>query len=490
LRVGGEQRGHASSFGTLYEFHQIFLTIRTTPPSFRLDERRPASKVSPVPRRFCYALVALLVLFAGCSTPKAPPSAPVATLPTPPPPPSAPARPTPTGPVQLGIDVLAARNFAPLHGRRVGLLTHASGVNSRGVSTIDVLRRAPGIKLVVLFSPEHGLYGLAPAGENIGDSIDKRTGLPVYSLHGKNRKPTKQQLKGVDVLLVDLQDIGSRSYTYAITMRYAIEACFENNVEVLVLDRPNPLGGIKVDGPLLDRALYSGVGGYPVPYVHGLTIGELARMATATPGWLDVPEAVRKRGKLSVVPMAGWRRSMRWPETGLTFTPTSPYVQDFAACVGYAMTGLGTQIGGFAHGVGNQYPFRGLHYRDKPIEQIQRELEALRLNGLAFRKVSVPKPNGQPAIGVYIEVTDWEDWRPTELSFYLMRLTCRLAGKNVFAAANATQTRSFNIHTGSNEWWNALKRDGAKVNVEAFLSKWRTDAAAFQNESKRFWLYK
>ncbi|MDX2188176.1 MAG: DUF1343 domain-containing protein [Opitutaceae bacterium] len=434
-------------------------------------------------------VLSVVLLLAGCATPQPKPQAAKPQVPVPTPAVPMPTRPTPAGPVQLGIDVLVARNFSGLQGKRVALLTHAAGVNNRGISTVDVLRKAQNFKLVSLFGPEHGIYGLAPAGENVGDSIDKRTGLPVYSLHGKNRKPTKTQLKGVDILVIDLQDIGSRSYTYAICMRYAIEACFENGVEVMVLDRPNPLGGLKVDGPILDRNLFSGVGGYPIPYVHGLTIGELARMAAGTPGWLEVPEAVRKRGKLTVVPMSGWRRGMRWPETGLTFTPTSPYVQDFAACVGYAMTGLGTQIGGFAHGVGNQYPFRGLYYRDKPIELIQRELEALRLPGIAFRKISVPKPNGQPAVGVYIEVTDWEDWRPTELSFHLMRLTCKMAGKNVFAAANATQTRSFNIHTGSMEWWNALKRDGVKVNLEAFLVKWRSEAAAFQKESRKYWLY-
>ncbi len=393
-------------------------------------------------------------------------------------------------PVMLGIDVLAADNFAPIAGKRVGLLTHPAGVNRYGVPTVDILKRAPNIKLVALFGPEHGIYGDTPAGENISDTIDRRTGLPAYSLYGKNRKPTKEQLKGLDVLVIDLQDIGVRSYTYNVCMRYAIEACFEHNLPVIVLDRPNPLGGLKVDGPILDREwMNTGVGGYPIPYVHGLTIGELARMAVIMPGILAVNDTIRRNGRLTIIPMRGWRRSMRWPETGIKFTPTSPRIQDFPACVGYAMTGLGCQLGGFSHGVGEQFPFRGIAFNGLPTDTLIKELDALRIPGLAFRKITVIGKNGRPANGVYVEVTDWTAWRPTELSFQLMRLTCKLTAGNPFAKANATQARSFNIHTGSTEWWNALRRDGARVDVEGFQRLWQQRAEAYQNQTRSFWLY-
>ena len=393
-------------------------------------------------------------------------------------------------PVMLGIDTLAADNFAPLAGKRVGLLTHPAGVNRFGVPTVDILRKAPNLKLVALFGPEHGIYGDAPAGENISDTIDRRTGLPAYSLFGKNRKPTKEQLKGIDTLVIDLQDIGVRSYTYNVCMRYAIEACFENNVPVVVLDRPNPLGGLKVDGPILDREwMNTGVGGYPIPYVHGLTIGELARMAVITPGILAVSDTIRRNGHLTIIPMRGWRRSMRWPETGIKFTPTSPRVQDFPACVGYAMTGLGCQLGGFSHGVGEQFPFRGIAFNGLPTDTLLKELDALHIPGLVFRKITVNGKNGRPANGVYVEVADWTAWRPTELSFQLMRLTCKLTASNPFAKANATQSRSFNIHTGSTEWWNALRRDGARVDVEGFLRLWQQRDEAYQNQTRPFWLY-
>jgi uncharacterized protein YbbC (DUF1343 family) len=393
-------------------------------------------------------------------------------------------------PVMVGIDVLAAENFASIAGKRIGLLTHPAGVNRFGVPTDDILRQAPNIKLVALFGPEHGIYGDAPAGENIPDTIDKRTGLPAYSLYGKHNKPTKEQLKNIDVLVIDLQDIGVRSYTYNVCMKYAIEACFENNVAVIVLDRPNPLGGLKVDGPILDPEwMNTGVGGYRIPYVHGLTMGELARMAASTPGMLAVTEPVRQHGRLTIIPMRGWRRGMRWPETGIKYTPTSPKIQDFPAVVGYAMTGLGCQIGGFKHGVGEQYPFRGISYNGLPTDTLLKELDALHIPGLTFRKITVLDKSGRPAAGIYVEVVDWNAWRPTELSFQLMRLTCKLTAKNPFASANPTESRSFNIHTGSTEWWNALRRDGAKVDVENFMRVWQQRNQAYQQQTRPFWLY-
>jgi Uncharacterized protein conserved in bacteria len=459
----------------------------------------------PAPRSFFHALFcfAALLTFAGCSSnqsengnsgnssqlsrPTRPQNA-VAQSPIQPASPS-PVQPAQTG-VMLGIDVLAAQNFAPIAGKRVGVLTHPAGVNRHGVSTVDVLFKAPNVQLVALFGPEHGIYGNTPASINIADSVDKRTGLPAYSLYGKNRRPTKEQLAGLDALLIDMQDIGVRSYTYSVCMKYAIEACFEHGVEVIVLDRPNPLGGLKVDGPMLDRQFFSGVGQYEMPYVHGLTMGELARMAAGTPGALEISEAVRLRGKLTVIPMQGWRRSMRWPETGLRFVPTSPNIPDFAACVGYAMTGLGCQIGGFSHGIGTQYPFRGVSTKLRSVDQLHKDLVALRLPGLSFKRVSLTSPTGAAmGIGIYVEVSDWDDWNPTELSFHLMRLAAHYNAKNPFAAASADAALLFNKHTGSLEWWNALKRDGARVDVEGFFRKWKREAHAFQQNSRRFWLY-
>jgi len=248
----------------------------------------------------------------------------------------------------LGIDVLEADGFDRVRGKTIGLLTHPAGVNSRGMSTIEILRHAPNVHLVALFGTEHGVRGEFSASVNYPDHVDAKTGLPVYSLYnGINRgKPSRAQLKGLDAVVVDLQDIGSRSYTFTGAMKMCMEGCFESGVEVIVLDRPNPLGGIKVDGPPLDPQWTANlVTAFRVPYVHGLTIGELARMAKEAPDVLKISDAARARGRLTIIAMRGWRRTMRWPDTGLTWIPTSPYIPNFSAVEGYPMTGLGTQWG-------------------------------------------------------------------------------------------------------------------------------------------------
>ncbi len=405
-----------------------------------------------------------------------------------------PTKPTPGSkdpyPVMLGIDVLEQRGFDVLKGKRVGLLTHLAGVNRRGESTIDVLRRAPGIKLVALYALEHGLRSDLPAEKTYQDFIDPHTKIQVFSLYNnKSRWPTAAQLKPIDVMVVDLQDVGSRSYTYVSAMRYAMESCFRENKEFVVLDRPNPLGGLKVDGPPLDQKWVSYVGAFRTPYVHGLTIGELARMAKELPGSLQIDNDVRERGKLTVIPMKGWHRSTRWPETGLKWIPTSPMVTDFHAAYGYAMTGLGCITGGFHHGVGEHHAFRGVGHKTLKDELIERELNALRLPGLKFKRITVSNKKGQPATGLYIDIVNYNDWNPTELSFHLMKLACKYDPKNPFARLPQGEANGFLRHMGSTAFFEAIKRDGAKIDVDAFLRDWQQRSKIFQQASKRFWLY-
>lgn len=457
--------------------------------------------------RFTRALLASSLVFAGllgCGGQTVAPSSPspataTATVTYPgsgkvaPTRPTAPASPVSTtavnSPVMLGIDVLASDGFAAVKGKRIGLLTHPAGVDRNGRSTIDILHRAPGVKLAALFAPEHALSGTVKASVNFGDEIHGPTGLPVYSLHGSNRKPTAAQLKGLDALVIDLQDIGVRSYTFNVVMRYAMDSCFQHGVEVIVLDRPNPLGGLKVDGPSLDPEWMSGVGAFRIPYVHGLTMGELARMAAGSPGVLDVTEEVRAKGKLTVIPMRGWRRSMRWPETGLKFIPTSPLVRDFPAVIGYAMTGLGCEYSGFKHGLGPAHPFRAISFKGKTPEQLKSDLEKLKIPGLVYRIIEGPNAAGKPVKGLYVDIADWNAWQPTQLSFELMRLACRYNPPNPYAKLPAKETRSFNIHVGSTAWWQALVRDGAAVNLDAFEADWKQRCAVYQQQTRRFWIY-
>ncbi len=437
----------------------------------------------------------------GCSSSSAPKksAAPAKPLFTPPiaVPAPAPAPVPASGPrVLLGIDVLEADGFAAVKGKKIGLLTHPAGVNRKGVPTIEVLRRAPGVQLVALYAVEHGLYNEHPAEKYFPDAVDPRTNIPVYSLYsgkGKNFRPTPAQLKPIDALVIDLQDIGTRSYTFSGAMKSAMEICFAHGKEVIVLDRPNPLGGLKVGGPPMDAEWMSDVGRFRVPYVHGLTMGELAQLAKATqpPGGLAITDAQRAAAKLTVIPMRGWTRAMRWSETGLTFAPTSTRVRDFGAVQGYPMTGLGTMFTGFSHGVGNQHDFRGVWHAKIPFDVLEKDLRALNLPGLGFRKISVPNAKtGKPSVGLYVEINDYDAWQPCDLSFWLMKFACKLGPKNPFAGLTDAQRRTFLVHVGSKAFYDDLVAKGARIDIDAWLRQWREQARVYQEQSKKYWLYR
>ncbi len=497
------------------------------------------------PRLSARLVVALIgvaaALFGGCATPRAvvPPESyipppqtypytlPPGPRPAPPvivPPPPTPA-PSPVGGarVLLGIDVLAAQHFSILQGQRVGLLTHKAGVNAAGVSTIDVLRAAPGVKLVALYAPEHGLYSDYVAGAKMPkQQTDKKTGLPVYTLfqtkdglvEGDYRKPSPDMLRDIDVMVVDLQDLGTRSYTFISCLLCTMEACFEQNKTVVVLDRPNPLGGLKVGGPIIEDQWMSYVGAYRVPYVFGLTIGELARIAKDNPGMLPKPGLLSSpvsaqlftvspgawaRGKLVIVPMQGWKRSMLWPDTGLPWIPTSPNIPNPAAAFGYGLVGLESAagIGHFGLGVGTPYPFRLLNYPARPPAEVAPALNALKLPGLSFKPLVYGDRNDKS--GVYITITDWNAVDPTRLAFELMKLdaTWTPQSDNPYARAALpragkdapNEEREFNIYAGSSAWWAAITTQGRHADVASFFKLWDAQDAAFQQWTKKWWLY-
>ncbi|MFC5301561.1 exo-beta-N-acetylmuramidase NamZ domain-containing protein [Azospira restricta] len=301
-------------------------------------------------------------------------------------------------PVRAGIDVLAAAGFAPLAGLRVGLLTNRSGVDAAGRRSVDVLAAAPGVALVALFSPEHGLA--ADREGRVGDERDALTGLPVYSLYGATRRPTAAMLDGLDALVVDLADAGVRFYTYATTLAYVLEAAAERNLPVFVLDRPNPLAAGIAQGPALDAGRQSFTGYWPLPLRHGLTLGEFARLFVAEAGL-----AVR----LSVVPLAGYRRGLWHDDTGLPWLPPSPNLLSLAAATLYPAVGL-VEGAAVSVGRGTDAPFEQLGAPWIDGRQLAAELDALALPGVRFVPTEfVPATSryaGEPCHGVRIEVLD------------------------------------------------------------------------------------
>lgn len=389
--------------------------------------------------------------------------------------------------IYLGIDVLEANRFSVLKGKRVGILTHPAGVNRKGISTIDVLRRSRHVKAVALFGPEHGIYGDEKANQPIDNRIDARTNLPVYSLYGRYRKPQPDMLANIDTLVIDLQDIGVRSYTYVSCMLYAMEACFENDVEVVVLDRPNPLGGNKIDGPLLEKEWKSYVGAFPIPYLHGLTIGELAILAKSMPNWMNIESNLRKQGRLKVIPMRGWERSMLWPETHLNWIPTSPYIPSFAAVLGYAMTGLGAQEGSFSHGIGTPYPFRLLSHKKVPSDILIKRLKALNITGIDYKVIRTRNAKGAPVSGVYVGINNWRQLKPTELSFYMMLMVIDLEEPNPFQITN--RSALFNKHVGSSQWWSELTQNKRKPKIRHFLNLWEQQHQSYKKKIENYLIY-
>jgi uncharacterized protein YbbC (DUF1343 family) len=253
--------------------------------------------------------------------------------------------------VTTGLDNLIAEHWTPLKGKNVGLITNQTGRTRTGEYGDSLFVRQKSFHLIALFAPEHGLMGERAAGVP-SDMPERMMGIPVYSLYGSTRKPTKAMLHGINALVFDIQDIGVRPYTYLSTMILSMEAAAENHIPFFVLDRPNPLSGTRIEGNMLDSTLKSFVGQIPVPYIHGMTLGELATMAKAK-GWFKKASDL----KLTVIPMRGWKRTMYWNETGLAWNAPSPNIPNFENAVGAAMFGATGELGIISIGIGSDAPF-------------------------------------------------------------------------------------------------------------------------------------
>jgi uncharacterized protein YbbC (DUF1343 family) len=377
------------------------------------------------------------------------------------------------GPFMLGADFLASRNFDLLRGKRVGLITNQTSMTGRGERTRSLFQRALGGQLVALYAPEHGIDGSIGAGKHFATRRDPVTGLTVYSLYGPTRKPTPAMLAPIDVLVFDLQDIGCRSYTYISTMVVSMEAAAENGKEFVVLDRPNPLGGWRVEGPPLESRWKSFVGQIPVPYVHGMTAGELAMM-TAGERWISrVP-------RLTVVKMQGWNRSMIWQDTGLRWYQTSPNIPYATSPAYYVATGI---LGGGSSldiGIPGSNPFGAAAATGVNPSAMLAYCRRLNAPGVSFSGYS----NGGFG-GVRLNINPRGSADLTALDVFMLAELNRLSGGKVLSISG-DKLNLFNKVYGSESLYRDLRRGVSPMHI---VAGWQRYNDSFRSRRQRYLLY-
>ena len=388
--------------------------------------------------------------------------------------------------VKTGLEVLISRDFDILKGKKVGLITNQTGVDSKFRSTVDIFNETPEVTLVALYGPEHGVRGNYSAGEYVGFYKDEKTGVPVYSLYGKTRKPTAVVLRDVDVLVYDIQDIGCCSYTYISTMGYAMEAAAENNIEFVVLDRPNPLGGIKIEGPLVEEGYFSMVSAFPVPYVYGLTCGELANLIN-NENYLKAD----KKCNLKVVPMKGWKRKMKFRDTGLEWVPSSPHVPHASTAQYYVATGIMGELQVVSEGVGYTLPFQFYGAEWIEPQKLADEMNALNLKGVLFRPVTFKPYYGRLAKkevhGVQVYILDADKFNLMGLQFMFMDVHHKLYPDVDVYSLSEKRHNMFDKVTGSSKIREAFFENYKYSDIEAILNK---DVDPFRKLSEKYYLYK
>ncbi len=414
-------------------------------------------------------LLAALAFFAACA-----PDTPAPTATTP--------------PLRTGAQVLADGGFEQLKGKRVGLIAnHTSMVGERHLA--DLLHEAEGVQLQRLFAPEHGIRGSADAGAVIATETDSATGLVVHSLHGDTLRPTPEMLAELDVLAFDLQDVGTRFYTYISTLGLAMQAAAEAGVAFMVLDRPNPLGGNLVEGFTLEMENQSFIGMYPIPATHGMTVGEVARMLKGE-RMLEGLDSL----ELVVVEMEGWRRDMMWPETGLPWIPPSPNIPDFETAVIYPGACFFGSVEG-NEGRGTEHPFiqQGTVWGDGEAlaaELTARALPGLRFEPLTYTPRSIPGMSTNPRLkdqevhGIRHVVTDPRAVRPVEAGVHVLHAFWHQAPDTL--KATFFVDRPFRNVTGTAKLYRMIMDERTP---EEIVAAWQPDVAAFLEKRKEYLLY-
>ena len=386
--------------------------------------------------------------------------------------------------IKTGIEVLREQQFKILEGKRVGLCTNPTGVDSHLKSTIDILWEAPNVNLVALYGPEHGVRGNVHAGDHVDNEEDQKTGLKMYSLYGKTRKPNKEMMDEIDVMVYDIQDNGCRSYTYISTLGMLMEACIEHGKELVVLDRPNPLGGEKIEGNLVEDGFISFVSQFKIPYLYGQTPGELALYLNATD--------YNNQCKLQVVAMKGWKRSMTWEDTGLEWIVASPHIPHGQSAVFYPVTGIFGEFGYISIGVGYTLPFEVMGAPWISADTLSEALNALHLPGVEFRPIYY-KPyystfKGELCQGVQIHILDYKKARLSEIQFLVVQELMRLwPEKNWFELCNQKRFSMFDKVCGTNK---IRLEFGKRYRWEDIREFWYKDVEAYRKASSPYYLYK
>ncbi|MBI3257977.1 MAG: DUF1343 domain-containing protein [Ignavibacteriae bacterium] len=393
--------------------------------------------------------------------------------------------------IKLGVDNLIESQFEQIKGKRVALLTNSSGRTGNLEATAEVFSRQKTFTLTSILMPEHGYYSTIPAGQ-IVDS-DSLFGVPAYSLYGKNRRPTWSMLKNVDIVVVDIQDIGIRSYTYISTLINVMDVCAELNKPILILDRPNPLGGLMVDGNVTDTSILSFVSIVPVPYIHGLTIAELAQMANES-GWLPKDKkGIPRRALLNVIPMSGWKRSMEWEQTGLIWLPTSPNIPTVQSVRGAATTGIIGELSIVSIGIGTTLPFQYFGLPSLKSSESISLLTALRdtegIEGVItkFRATS-GKYAQEDCNGLFISFVQNGNYKPYTAGINLILMLRKLRPELFISQSiGSAQQAMFRKVTGSITLSKELLNFGTDEQVRAASEVGITD---FLQQREKFLLYK
>jgi uncharacterized protein YbbC (DUF1343 family) len=379
--------------------------------------------------------------------------------------------------VTPGVEVLLDDQKELLKGKKVGLITNPTGIDSKMNSIVDLLNEDPDIELTALFGPEHGVRGDAQAGAYVESYIDEKTGLPVYSLYGQTKKPTPEMLENVEVLVFDIQDVGTRHYTYIYTMAYAMEAAKENNIPIVVLDRPNPLGGLSVDGPVLEPEFSSFIGMYPIPTKHGMTVGELASFFN---------EEFEIGADLTVIKMKGWKRSMDYDDTGLPFVLPSPNIPTVSTTFVYPATGLieGTNL---SEGRGTTKPFEMIGAPYINSTNLAAELNSLNLPGVKFRAASftpiTSKHAGKLSHGVEIYVTDRAEFDAVPTGLHIIKTIHDMYPEDFEFLSN-----NFFDKLIGNDWVRTMILEGASVTD--ITNKYQKEQDEFKKVRKEYLIYK